>query len=251
MPDRDHTLNIQTPEGVVFPIRIASPASRLLALLIDKLCIYAITGLLSFICNLVGIVSRDVAAAFFTIASFAVSIGYAIGFEWFWRGRTIGKHYLKIRVMDSQGLRLQFSQVVVRNLLRFVDALPAFYLVGGISTMLTSHGQRIGDIIANTIVTQDPNLFEPDLEQVLPRKYNSFRDYPHLAARLRHKVPPRKAGVLLRALLRRDMPDHEQRLALFRALREHLEPIAPFPDAVTDGISDEQYVRNVVDILFR
>ena len=30
-----------------------------------------------------------------------------------------------------QQLRLQFSQVVLRNLLRFVDALPFFYFVGG------------------------------------------------------------------------------------------------------------------------
>ncbi len=251
MRERDITLSIQTPEGVVFPLQIASPASRLLALLVDKLCIYTIAALLSFLAKCVGVVSQDLAGAFFVITSFAVSIGYAVCLEWFWRGRTIGKHVLKIRVMDSQGLRLQFSQIVIRNLLRFVDALPAFYLVGGLSTMLTAHGQRLGDLVANTIVAQAPDLFEPDLDEVLPDKYNSFREYPHLAARLRQKVTSEQAGILLRALLRRETLELEARLSLFRTLRENLEPIAAFPAEITDGISDEQYVRNVVDILFR
>ncbi len=42
-----------------------------------------------------------------------------------------GKHVLGIRVMDERGLRLQPSQVLIRNLVRFVDALPMFYAVGG------------------------------------------------------------------------------------------------------------------------
>ena len=94
-------------------------------------------------------------------------------------------------------------------------------------------------------------MTEPDLEGILPDKYNSFRDYPHLAARLRQKITPRKAGILLRALLRRDTLELEARLTLFRALRERTETLAAFPAEVTEGISDEQYVRNVVDILFR
>jgi len=185
------------------------------------------------------------------IAVFAISIGYAICLEWFWRGQTIGKRLLRIRVTDSQGLRLQFSQVVVRNLLRFLDSLPLFYFVGGLSTVLTAHGQRLGDLVANTIVVQMPKLLEPDLEEVLPDKFNSFRHYPHLAARLRQRVSPQRAGILLRALLRRDALDHESRLTLFRTLREKLEAFVAFPAEITGGISDEQYVRNVVDILFR
>jgi len=251
MREGDHTLNIQTPEGVVFPLRIASPTSRMLALMIDKLVIGLIVMAASVICGFAGIVSQDLAGGLIMVATFAIAIGYAICFEWLWRGQTIGKRLLGIRVTDSQGLRLQFSQVVVRNLLRFVDALPAFYLVGGLSTVLTAHGQRLGDLVANTIVVQVPRLLEPDLDEILPDKFNSFREYPHLAARLRQKVSPQRAGILLRALLRRDVLNHDSRLTLFRTLREKLESFAAFPSEVTDGISDEQYVRNVVDILFR
>ena len=55
---------------------------------------------------------------------FAISVGYAIFTEWFWRGQTVGKRLLRLRVIEEQGLRLQFSQIVTRNLLRFVDMLP-------------------------------------------------------------------------------------------------------------------------------
>ena len=79
------------------------------------------------------------------IAYFALSIGYPIVTEWFWRGQTIGKRMFGIRVMDVQGLRLQFSQIAIRNLLRFVDSLPLFYVVGGITCLLTRHYQRLGE----------------------------------------------------------------------------------------------------------
>ena len=37
---------------------------------------------------------------------------------------------LRLRVTDAEGLRLQPSQIITRNLLRFADGLSAFYLVG-------------------------------------------------------------------------------------------------------------------------
>ena len=60
-----------------------------------------------------------------------LSIGYAIATEWLWNGQTVGKRVLRLRVMDVQGFHLKFNQIVIRNLLRFVDSLPATYLVGG------------------------------------------------------------------------------------------------------------------------
>ncbi len=83
---------------------------------------------------------------------FVVQVGYGIACEWLWRGQTVGKRLLRLRVMDAQGLHLQFSQVALRNLLRFVDSLPAFYLVGGLVSLLNSRAQRLGDFVANTIV---------------------------------------------------------------------------------------------------
>jgi hypothetical protein len=152
--------------------------------------------------------------------------------------------------MDAHGLRLQFSQIVVRNALRFLDAIP-FYFVGGVTALLSARGQRVGDIAANTIVIRVPVAREPDLSQVLPGKYNSFRDFPRLSARLRRHVTAQEAGIALQALIRRDALEAEARVNLFARLRERLERFARFPPEMVEGLSDEQYIRNVVDILFK
>ena len=78
--------------------------------------------------------------------------------EWRWRGQTIGKRLLRLRVVDAEGMRLQFNQIVTRNLLRFVDSLPAFYFVGGLACWLSPKCQRLGDIAANTIVIRNPRV---------------------------------------------------------------------------------------------
>ncbi len=181
---------------------------------------------------------------------FLVSVGYGIVLEWHWQGQTIGKRLLRLRVMDVQGLRLRFSQVVIRNLLRFVDSLPAFYMVGGVACLLSRRAQRLGDFAANTIVVWHPRVSEPDLNQLLEGKYNSFHDYPHLEARLRQRVSPQEARIALQAVLRRGELDPQARIELFRDIALHFKGLVAFPQEVTDGISDERYVRNLVDVLF-
>ena len=251
MRGRNRTLTIRTPEGITFPLMIADPVVRFLALAIDVACAYVVSALVSAVLGTIGVFSMDLAGAFWLLGQFLVSLAYPIVFEWYWRGQTVGKRLLRLRVMDDRGLRLRFSQIVIRNLLRCVDVLPAFYLVGGLACVLNSRGKRLGDVAANTIVVRQPRTTMPDLDQVLPGKFNSFRDYPHVAARLRQNVVPHAAAVALEALIRRDQLAPASRLDLFAQVRRHMEKAATFPQEATDGLSDEQYVRNAVDILFR
>src|SRR5689334_24288882 len=147
---RTAELQIRTPEGIVFSQFVAGPVTRCIAWVIDLACVMAIVQMLSWVTMLLGILSPNIAMAFYTLAYFVVSIGYAITCEWAWRGQTVGKKMFRLRVIDAEGMRLQFNQIVTRNLLRFVDALPACYFIGGLSRILTRHCQRLGDIGANT-----------------------------------------------------------------------------------------------------
>ena len=185
---RTSTLTIRTPEGVVFSLQLASPVTRFLAWAIDMACISAAMMMLGTALHLLDLVSLDFSRAISVLAYFAVQIVYGLFCEWLWRGQTLGKRLLRLRVVDARGMRLQFSQIVIRNLLRFVDMLPAFYLVGGIATLVNSRTQRLGDLAANTVVIRSPQIEQPDLEQVLAGKFNSFRSHPHLEARLRQKI---------------------------------------------------------------
>ena len=248
--NREATLTIRTPEGIAFAVQTANPMARFLALVIDQFCIYGLSAAVTAVSSAVGWISGDLAGALWMLSWFALSIGYPIVFEWGMRGQTIGKKALRLRVMDVEALRLTFSQIVVRNLLRFVDVLPAFYLVGGAVSLMNSRGQRVGDLAANTVVVYQPRVEEPDLAQALAGKYNSFRSYPHLAARLRQNVAPREAELLVRALVRRDALGDTARVALFEELRARLVHVVEFPAEATEGLSAEQYVRNVADLLF-
>lgn len=248
---KTNTLLIRTPEGIVFSQLLAGPVTRFTAWLLDLICILVVTSAIGTVIGFLTIFSFGVAQAIQAILFFVISLGYSMVLEWYWRGQTIGKRVLRLRVVDVQGLRLQFSQIAVRNLLRFIDALPVCYLVGGIACLVSRRAQRLGDFAANTVVIRNPKLTEPDLDQLLSGKYNSFREYPHLEARLRQRVSAAEAGLALQALVRRDQLEPSARVELFSQVAGHFRSKAEFPAEATDGITDEQYVRNVVDVLYR
>lgn len=251
MNRRQATRTIRTPEGIAFPLLLADPVVRFLALAIDRACIYLAAGVVSAVLGLFSLIDADVAGAAIALSSFILGIAYPIVLEWYWQGQTVGKRIMRLRVVDEDGLRLHFGQVVIRNLLRFVDALPAFYLVGGSVCLFTRRSQRLGDLAANTIVIRHPRIAQPDLAQIAPPVYNSLRDYPHLVARLRQKLPPDAAHVALQAVLRRETLAPEARLRLFADMRAYLAETTAFPPEATESMSDEQYVRNVVDATYR
>src|SRR4051812_16640921 len=115
MPTRNHlpkgmsktnTLLIKTPEGVLFSQLLAGPVTRFTAWMIDLVCIMTITSALGMIIGFLSVFSFGVAQAIQIILFFVISVGYSIALEWYWRGQTVGKRLLRLRVVDAQGLRL-------------------------------------------------------------------------------------------------------------------------------------------------
>ncbi|RXK53320.1 RDD family protein [Oleiharenicola lentus] len=244
------TLWVRTPEGVSFSFHLATPVTRLAAWAIDKATVMAAWSVVSSLIALLGIFSEDLARGIMLVGFFVVSTGYGIALEWRWEGQTLGKRVMHLRVMDERGLPLRFSQVVVRNCLRAVDALPVAYLVGGVAALLGRKSQRLGDVAAATIVVHEAPVQTAGLAGLEVSKYNSLRGQQHVAARLRTVTPPALANAARQALLRREEFEPEARLALFRDLAGHFRRVAHLPPELEEGISDEQFVRNVVEVLF-
>ena len=67
-------------------------------------------------------------------------------------GCTIGKKMLGLRVVDSASNKIGLSKSVIRNILRLVDGLPAFNVLGIILIAFSAEGQRFGDRVAKTYV---------------------------------------------------------------------------------------------------
>ena len=244
-------LEIRTAEGIVFKQCLAGPVVRCLALLVDQASILALVGFLEKLLAALGLLDENLSYAIFVVLVFILPIGYGMLLEWKWRGQTLGKKLFRLRVMDAEGLRLQFSQIAARNLLRAVDALPFFYLVGGLACWASPRFQRLGDLAANTVVVRHPHAGSPDLDRLLSGKFNSLAGHVHLAARLRQKTQPAEADLLLQALLRRETLQPSARLQLYGELAAHFQSKAGFPAEAVESLADEQFLKNIADILYR
>lgn len=266
-------LIVETPEGVRFRRLLASPLSRALALIIDWMAMILLLIALSLIVQLIilgtGFLLQDLAGAIFYLAAGVILLGYFIILELRWRGQTIGKRVMRLRVIDLEGLRLQPSQLIVRNLVRWADAIfiffafyalpealgilvfPLLHGLGGMVALLSSRGQRLGDIAAGTIVVHEPKLEPAAVADATAGKYNSFREHPHLENLLRKKASPQAVEIAAEALLRRDRLEPSARLKLFAELAEYFRGLVSFPEEVASVLSDERYVRNAVDSFYR
>src|SRR5580704_16947877 len=248
---RSNTLIILTPEGISFTQHLAGPVTRFLAFAIDLAGIALAASILSQVLLLAAFVNADFALAARTLSYFVVTIGYSILLESIWRGQTLGKRALKIRVIDAEGFRLRPSQIVIRNLLRVVDLLPAFYAVGGLCCALSSKYQRLGDIAGNTVVIYTNSEKITDIELLFIGSYNSLRNHAHLAAQLRKSISPGEARLALEAVASRAELEPSSRLELYRQVAQRLHLLVSLPEETLEGMTDEQYVRNIVDLIYR
>jgi len=247
----DNRLRWRTGEGFAFELPQAAVSDRCLAWLVDAAVIAVGMQIISLLLAILAPKVPGVAAGVQTLASFIVLLLYAATLEWFWQGQTVGKRAVGIRVMDARGLPLSGTQVLMRNLLRVVDALPLLYLVGGASCIFTRRGQRVGDAVAGTVVVARQEAETRSLPAFSPSKYNSLLESPLEAMRLREQVTPEAAALLIEALARRDDLDARARVQLFGELRAHFRLLADFPQEATIELSDEQFLRDAAGILFR
>jgi uncharacterized RDD family membrane protein YckC len=238
---RASSLSIETPEGVVFSFELATPVTRALAWAVDATAIGCLAYAIGKIAGIAGVFGRDIAGAITVGGYFAISVGYGIVLEWRWRGQTIGKRMLGLRVIDARGLRLHLPQIVLRNLLR---------LVGGIACFLSRNGQRLGDLAANTIVARETGWTAPDLDLIDGARYNSLQAWPHLAARLRSQASPEAVALAVRAIAGRERYDPRARIDLFGDLAAYFQSLVQFPEAAIEGLTGEQYVRSVLRVIY-
>jgi uncharacterized RDD family membrane protein YckC len=82
---------------------------------------------------------------------YLLGMGYFVVLEAIY-GQTAGKWLADIRVVRKGGRELGWKGSIIRNLLRHIDVLPVFYIIGVVTITLTDQNQRIGDLGADSIV---------------------------------------------------------------------------------------------------
>lgn len=82
-----------------------------------------------------------------------ITFGYYIYLEGNY-GQTLGKMALGLVVVTENGNDIDYRPAAIRTLLRVVDVLPVLYLIGFILILVTDRKQRLGDIVADTVVVR-------------------------------------------------------------------------------------------------
>lgn len=67
------------------------------------------------------------------------------------RGQTIGKRLAGIRVVKMDGFSLDPGSILLRNIFRVLDHLPPLWIV----PLVSGRSQRLGDMVAGTLVVSD------------------------------------------------------------------------------------------------
>ncbi len=175
-------LTIATPEQIDLHYNVAGIGSRFVAILLDQLIIgaaYFVLGLVAFaVLAAVGVNKRlDALGVWFLAAlifvGFVIFWGYFALFEALWHGQTPGKRVMQLRVIKDSGRQITLFEALARNLLRFIDYFPSFYLTGVITMLCNKRNKRLGDFVAGTLVvherTEDqPLLFQSSMNLVTP-----------------------------------------------------------------------------------
>jgi uncharacterized RDD family membrane protein YckC len=156
----DTDVAIETPEHIVFRHRVAGPARRLAAHVVDLILCYGalfavalVVGLLTVGASLAGEAQSVLAsgAGVVLLLLFVAQWVYFVAFEAL-RGTTPGKRALGLSVVTTSGRPIGFVAAALRNVLRAADLLPGFYAVGVVSMTLSRRFQRLGDLVAGTMV---------------------------------------------------------------------------------------------------
>lgn len=151
----DTTLDIDTPEQVRFSFRLAGPAQRSAAYLIDMLVRGTLVAVIGIALSLANLLGDGFGTGLGLLLIFLLEWGYYIASEMLMNGQSIGKRALHLRVVRENGLPLSFSDSFLRNLLRAADFLPAMNALGLTVLSFDRKFRRLGDLVAGTIVIHE------------------------------------------------------------------------------------------------
>lgn len=154
---------IVTPEAVVLELQTAGFASRMAAGAID---LAAIFGIFLAVLTVLTVVLRDVddstGTTIIAVLVFALLFGYPVAFQTMMRGRTPGKAALRLRAVTVDGAPIGIRESILRSMGLVVDLLlPPGGITGVLFILATPRHQRVGDLLANTIVIRDPRQYVP------------------------------------------------------------------------------------------
>ncbi|NJP04505.1 MAG: RDD family protein [Chloroflexaceae bacterium] len=159
----DNHYTIDTPENIEFRYDIAGIGSRFLAALVDTILLgllqISVLFLMFFLISRTNVGNDDGLTSIILAVGFLLLFffqwGYFLLFEMIWNGQSPGKRMVRLRVVREGGRPITFGASAVRNLIRIVDFLPAFYGLGVVVMFIDRRVRRLGDLAGGTLVVKE------------------------------------------------------------------------------------------------
>ena len=155
---RPRSQPIVTPEAVVLDFERAGVASRSIAFLIDILALVLVVGIILLV--VFQAAGDDIDGTAGALIALLTSLGTVViwfcAFESLWRGRTLGKAAMGLRVVGVDGTSERFQQAFLRATVGLVDFfLIPIGFIAVVSALLSPRDQRLGDMAAGTFVVRE------------------------------------------------------------------------------------------------
>lgn len=149
------------------------------------------------------------------------------------KGRTPGKRAAGIRIVTTQGQTPDVAALLIRNIFRLIDSLPAFYVVGLACTLLSARQVRIGDMAAGTLLAYEKKLTKNAFHRFAAQA-NGNLDLPSmevaqdLLERWHMLTPDKRSKIAAKLLasLGENLPANLSKRALEDEMHERLTKIA-------------------------
>jgi uncharacterized RDD family membrane protein YckC len=181
------SIEIKTTQNVVLQYELADLRDRIVAFLIDAVCMMVGIGILSAI-GLSVFAGSETAIGVFSIVLVCLFMFYSLAFEVLNHGQSIGKMAMRIQVIKTTGGHATFSDYTARWVFRMIDIYFSF---GGIASILiasSSKSQRTGDIVANTAVIKLVPKMNLNLNDILTiHSQDSYKPVYSQAKQLREE----------------------------------------------------------------
>ena len=160
------TIQIVTPQNVLIEHELASVILRANAFAVDQVAIILFVVFAYVFAEILGM-SGAMADMFFYVFVLPIYFLYSLIFEWRNYGQTLGKMMIGLKVRRLDGNEIGFTEAATRWMMRIVDI---FATAGSLAALLissTERGQRLGDILAGTMVIRQVPGNSVSLDQLL------------------------------------------------------------------------------------
>jgi len=167
-------IQILTPQNILIEHEHAGVVLRALSFILDQFFI-----ILFFLINFLLLVSFELSGAVLDMYAYIVIIPvyflYSLLFESFMYGQTLGKRVVGIKVRRLDGNEITFTEAATRWLMRIPDIFLSAGALAAILINSTERQQRMGDILAGTIVIRQSPASGLKIENLL--KLNATNEY--------------------------------------------------------------------------